>query len=664
MAIPVTLVFDDNDPSIYNEAYIRMKALNMVGTNACITGTVGNNGLYTLAQITEMYNYGWDICNHTDNHVQMTTETDPQIVTAVTNGRTYLINNGFTRSANILVAPSNETNEAILNVVKPYCVMATTRIDNNTDTANEMPLDLLRIRRRGAANNPPATIKDWIDDAIQRGQHLHLNFHKISDNGTALDYPPTDFQTVIGYLAAKRDSGEINILTMSQLYNIFDTQTRAVNGRRTVPRDTGACLSFDGAGDVVNITDSSSLGFSGVLPVTIAARVTPASTATMRIFSQGSEIILRANGTTKEYEFILNSFTTNDRVIAGSLVPNEEARVVGVFDGTYLMLYVNGTMVERVTPTGTYADVGSTWKIGHDTTEQFTGLIDEVRIFNTAWTPSQVVQWGRTGTVPTTGQVGAWLMNEGSGSSVADSSGNSNTGTIVGAAWSTQKFSTTRSTASSRQGVVDFGNSLFFNGSTSEIVLGSTVTLTGTFTISWWESLRGRPDLRMVIGESSTVTSKVGHSSSKWFVRVVNGGSSDNTVELPQTFVWTHVALTRDSNNKVDLWINGTANRLFSDAAQSGNFVFNRVGSSQATSRFLGFLDKFRAWDIALTTAQIQSLYLYDALPTTLRRLDYQMNEGSGTSVIDSSGNGNTGTSTGTSYSTYVPNAARSVANL
>lgn len=432
----ITLVFDDNDPSIYNEAYIRMKALNMVGTNACITGTVGNNGLYTLAQIQEMYAYGWDICNHTTNHVQMTTETDPQIVSAVSGGRTYLLSNGFTRSANILIAPSNETNEAILNVVKPYCTMATTRIDNGLDTANNIPLDMLRIRRRGVANNAPKVVKTWIDEAVNRGQHLHLNFHKISNNGTALDYPIADFQEVISYIASLRDAGNVEVITMSQLYSRFSTnRVRQAVPIRRQERSFANSLYFDGAGDVVNIANSASLDFSGVKPITLAARVKPQTNATQRIITQGTEIILRVNGTTKEYEFILNSFATNDRVIAGGVTPGLVQAVVGVFDGTSLLLYVDGNMVETVDPTGSYANVGSIWKLGHDTTEQFAGKIYEAHVYASAWTAEDVRMWTHRMLLPADNRKAGFLLNAGSGSTIADLSGNGNTGTIVGATW-------------------------------------------------------------------------------------------------------------------------------------------------------------------------------------------------------------------------------------
>ena len=65
------------------------------------------------------------------------------------------------------------------------------------------------------------------------------------------------------------------------------------------------------------------------------------------------------------------------------------------------------------------------------------GKIDEVQLWNTALTQSEIQQYMST---PPTGNeaglIGYWNFNEGSGSTVTDLSGNGNNGTINGATWS------------------------------------------------------------------------------------------------------------------------------------------------------------------------------------------------------------------------------------
>src|SRR5258705_1312757 len=71
------------------------------------------------------------------------------------------------------------------------------------------------------------------------------------------------------------------------------------------------------------------------------------------------------------------------------------------------------------------------------------------------------------------GLVAAWNFNEGTGTTVADASGNNNTGTISGATWST---------------LGRYGNALSFNGVNNLLVVNSSASLnvTTAMTLSAW----------------------------------------------------------------------------------------------------------------------------------------------------------------------------------
>ena len=78
------------------------------------------------------------------------------------------------------------------------------------------------------------------------------------------------------------------------------------------------------------------------------------------------------------------------------------------------------------------------------------------------------------------GLVAAYSFNEGAGTTVADASGNGNTGTIVGATWTTAG---------------KYGNALSFNGTSSYVNLGNptSLRLTGSMTLSAWVLATGNP---------------------------------------------------------------------------------------------------------------------------------------------------------------------------
>lgn len=155
--------------------------------------------------------------------------------------------------------------------------------------------------------------------------------------------------------------------------------------------------------------------------------------------------------------------------------------------------------------------------------------------------------------------------------------------------------------------------SIDFNG-TDEHVDIPELTFTGTFSISFWM----KPDtydtnFRSVVAHT-TKPIKIGKNNSsstpKFFVRVLNGGSSDTTVDMPTAGVWSHVVLTRDSSNKVDLYVNNSsANRLFSDVAQTGSSDWDNIGMANPNQYWAGGIDDLRFYDDALTAAEVEYLY-------------------------------------------------------
>src|SRR5689334_14079767 len=83
------------------------------------------------------------------------------------------------------------------------------------------------------------------------------------------------------------------------------------------------------------------------------------------------------------------------------------------------------------------------------------------------------------GAQTTLGLVAAYNFNEGTGTTVADLSGNNLTGTVVGATWVSGRF----------------GNALSFDGSTSYVDLGNPVALqfSGSMTIEAWVYATANP---------------------------------------------------------------------------------------------------------------------------------------------------------------------------
>ena len=97
------------------------------------------------------------------------------------------------------------------------------------------------------------------------------------------------------------------------------------------------------------------------------------------------------------------------------------------------------------------------------------------------------------------GLVAAYSFDEGTGSTVADASGNGNTGTTVNTAWSSAG---------------KYGNALVFNGSSALVTINNSaaLTLTTGMTLEAWVNLDGIRDGQpmYVIGKGRTTSPRFG----------------------------------------------------------------------------------------------------------------------------------------------------------
>jgi hypothetical protein len=201
---------------------------------------------------------------------------------------------------------------------------------------------------------------------------------------------------------------------------------------------------------------------------------------------------------------------------------------------------------------------------------------------------------------PTAGLVAAYSFNQGSGTTVADASGNGHTGVISGAAWTTQGR---------------FGNALSFNGISEWVTVNSTglLNLTTGMTVEAWVFPTATTGVReILIKEGSNVDiynlyarNWRGLPESNVFV-----GGSNRVAEGPALPLnaWTHVAGTYDGTT-LRLYINGVqaASTAISGSITTSTGPLRIGGNSMWGEYFQGRIDEVRIYNRALSQAEIQS---------------------------------------------------------
>jgi len=319
---------------------------------------------------------------------------------------------------------------------------------------------------------------------------------------------------------------------------------------------------------------------------------------------------------------------------------NKWTHVVGVYNGTDIRIYINGVL--DMTPVAKSGNIVSTTEnvtIGTDLqvnpeSENWQGLLDEVRIYNRALTANEVSQLYASGQVKldisnskvlntTNSLVGHWTMDASkvnwTKNTMVDSSGNGNTGQLI-------SMSTTTSPTQGKA-----GGAMRFDASTNYLSLttASSLNTTGALTISAWAYFNplggtGGGQNRIILG---------GYDGNSPFAGYGFGGSKPNTLCNDNTMLmfwdstswrcsatgaisvgkWIYVTAVYNGSNLVSFYKNGV---LFSStaatalASYSGTRGIGAAGVNATPSNFFGgYLDDVRIYNKALSAQEVKQLY-------------------------------------------------------
>jgi len=136
---------------------------------------------------------------------------------------------------------------------------------------------------------------------------------------------------------------------------------------------------------------------------------------------------------------------------ATALNANTWYHVAATYDGSNMKIYINGILDATKAQTGSVNSTGA-FNVGYlyNTSRNFNGKIDEVRVWKRSLSQTEISQNMCNVSVPATSLAAYWKFNEGSGSTVQDTSGNGVTLTLTGvdaSNWGTDVPCTTGSSA-------------------------------------------------------------------------------------------------------------------------------------------------------------------------------------------------------------------------
>jgi len=312
---------------------------------------------------------------------------------------------------------------------------------------------------------------------------------------------------------------------------------------------------------------------------------------------------------------------------------NEFVHVAFTYDGQTARLYMNGQELDNLTNSS-----GINWQGTSDmqigaAQNYFNGTIDDVHIYNRSLSASEINDSYHNKPVSRTGLVGEWLMNEGSGNNVSDTSGQNNNGDMTGhaATWTRTraKDSTKNSNVGARNGNMTgavtgrIANADDFDGIDDYIDCGADPSINNTYyemTLSAWV----KPD---IIQNDYTGIISSQSSSKAWMVRYGsfgnnrlasrfgNGTSYDDVVSTLATSAnqWTHLVITYNGTNYV-YYFNGTPETpdtaTISFISPSAYTIKIGTDTTLAANRFFnGTLDEVRVSNTTRSADWINQSY-------------------------------------------------------
>ena len=268
---------------------------------------------------------------------------------------------------------------------------------------------------------------------------------------------------------------------------------------------------------------------------------------------------------------------------------------------------VTGYKVERCSGTGctNFAQIGTTTGTGttykDTTTVASTTYNYRVRATDAA---GNLSTYSNTASATTpagpSGLVAAYAFDEGSGTTVADASGNGHNGTISNATWAaTGKF----------------GKALQFNGGNALVSVPNAAQLqlsTGMTLEAWVNPSAVNSSWQDVIykGNDNYYLEATSTNASKPDAGMIAGGSYADAVGTSALAAntWSYLTETYDGST-LKLYVNGTqvASVAHTGAIASSTNPLQIGGDTIYSQYFAGLINEVRIYNVALTAAQIQS---------------------------------------------------------
>ncbi|QQS44625.1 LamG domain-containing protein [Candidatus Roizmanbacteria bacterium] len=415
----------------------------------------------------------------------------------------------------------------------------------------------------------------------------------------------------------------------------------------------GTGCQFDGVDDYVNLNRFNY--FDGTSEMTVSVWIKPDFTTT----EASNRYIWAVSNFSLMFNTNQDDFTLSMNPTGGSLNLNTSGltwtqntwhHIAATYNGSQAIIYWDGVAVATGNASGVLNPSGATEYLGafNTTSYHWLGAMDEIRTYQRALTAQEIqslYNWSP-------GPVGYWKLDEGSGTTVYDSSGNGNNSS----AWS----------GNTKWVQGKYGSATSHDGSGDRITIPSSTTLDYQPKYTWSAWLNPTAGSYEIFDKAADTNNgwKIGSNGNKYALTIYYTGD-DLMCTVPAVNMtvgeWQHIAWTWDGTTSctgVKFYKNGNLISFESTTSPTGTREVDTgkqilIGGNGYTD-YPGLIDDFKIYNYVRTQEQIledmNAGHPTIGTPVGSTVLHLRMDEGYGTIAHDSSPQGNDSTISGSTW--------------
>ncbi len=217
----VVFVMDDGWDTQYTAGFPLFQKYGYKGCVAVIPAAVGMDGYITYHQLAEMYMDGWDMLNHTYNHVSLPALTDEEKAAQMKRARKWLKARGFKRGADVLIFPGGAFDDATVQVMQKERFAAGRSLKSLWAVDQDCSVDGVEVCNL-ISGMPFENATGAVDKAMNNGSAVIFMVHKIEPvtDQTYMQVEEAFIKDLLDYISQNAD--RLSVITLTELLSSLE----------------------------------------------------------------------------------------------------------------------------------------------------------------------------------------------------------------------------------------------------------------------------------------------------------------------------------------------------------------------------------------------------------------------------------------------------------